>query len=71
MNDSITYLILALLCQSAALAFLGAAVPFLWGLDGLLPTLACLLGGALPVGGKRVGIILSGGNVDLDRLPWQ
>ena len=33
--------------------------------------LACLLAGALPVGGKRVGIILSGGNVDLDRLPWQ
>jgi len=21
--------------------------------------------------GKRVGLILSGGNVDLDRLPWQ
>jgi len=25
----------------------------------------------LSVSGKRVGIILSGGNVDLDRLPWQ
>jgi threonine dehydratase len=33
--------------------------------------LACLLGGAVPVNGKRVGVILSGGNVDLDRLPWQ
>ena len=33
--------------------------------------LACLLDGNLPVGGKRVGIIVSGGNVDLDRLPWQ
>ena len=21
--------------------------------------------------GKRVGLILSGGNIDLDRLPWQ
>jgi len=33
--------------------------------------LACLLEGALPVNGRRVGIIVSGGNVDLDRLPWQ
>jgi threonine dehydratase len=33
--------------------------------------LACLLEGALEVRGTRVGIILSGGNVDLDRLPWQ
>jgi threonine dehydratase len=33
--------------------------------------LACLLEGAVPVGGKRVGVILSGGNVDLDHLPWQ
>jgi len=33
--------------------------------------LACLLEGAVPVSGKRVGVILSGGNVDLDRLPWQ
>jgi threonine dehydratase len=27
--------------------------------------------GALGVAGMRVGIILSGGNLDLDRLPWQ
>ncbi len=33
--------------------------------------LACLLEGTLEVRGARVGIILSGGNVDLDRLPWQ
>jgi threonine dehydratase len=33
--------------------------------------LACLLDGDLPVGGKRVGVIVSGGNVDLDHLPWQ
>ena len=32
--------------------------------------LACLLEGTLDVAGKRVGIIISGGNVDLDRLPW-
>ena len=37
-----------------------AAVPF-----------ACLLEGTLEVRGMRVGIIVSGGNVDLDRLPWQ
>ena len=24
----------------------------------------------IDLGGLRVGIILSGGNVDLDRLPW-
>jgi threonine dehydratase len=33
--------------------------------------LACLLEGRFPAGGKRVGVILSGGNVDLDKLPWQ
>lgn len=33
--------------------------------------LACLLERTLGAGGARVGIILSGGNVDLDRLPWQ
>ncbi|HVW67864.1 MAG TPA: pyridoxal-phosphate dependent enzyme [Steroidobacteraceae bacterium] len=32
---------------------------------------AALLEGQLKVAGKRVGIILSGGNLDLDRLPWQ
>lgn len=36
-----------------------AAVPF-----------AALLEGALPVRDKRIGIILSGGNLDLDTLPW-
>jgi len=33
--------------------------------------LACLLEGTLDLRGRRVGIIVSGGNVDLDHLPWQ
>lgn len=33
--------------------------------------LAVLLERRLPVAGQRVGIVLTGGNVDLDRLPWQ
>lgn len=33
--------------------------------------LACLLERTLEVAGARVGIVLSGGNVDLDTLPWQ
>jgi threonine dehydratase len=33
--------------------------------------LAALLNGSLPVAGQRVGIILTGGNVDLQRLPWK
>src|SRR6185369_16936792 len=33
--------------------------------------LACVLERSLDIAGARVGIILSGGNVDLDRLPWQ
>ena len=33
--------------------------------------LGALQEGKLDVSGKRVGIILTGGNVDLDRLPWQ
>jgi len=32
--------------------------------------LACLLERTLAFPGRRVGIIISGGNVDLDRLPW-
>jgi len=32
---------------------------------------AALLEPDSPLRGKRVGVILSGGNVDLDRLPWQ
>ena len=31
---------------------------------------AALASGALDCGGKRVGVILSGGNVDLENLPW-
>jgi threonine dehydratase len=33
--------------------------------------LAALLNGSLAVAGQRVGIILTGGNVDLQRLPWK
>jgi threonine dehydratase len=33
--------------------------------------LAALLGRRIDLSGKRVGVILSGGNLDLDRLPWQ
>jgi threonine dehydratase len=32
--------------------------------------LAALLENKLDVNGKKVGIILSGGNIDLDKLPW-
>lgn len=32
--------------------------------------LAALLSDRLDVAGRRVGVIVSGGNVDLDRLPW-
>ncbi len=32
--------------------------------------LACLLEGTLDVRGLRAGVVVSGGNVDLDRLPW-
>jgi threonine dehydratase len=35
------------------------------------PPLGAILEGNLDVKGKRVGIILTGGNVDLDKLPWQ
>ncbi|MCB1186093.1 pyridoxal-phosphate dependent enzyme [bacterium] len=33
--------------------------------------LAALLSGRMDIAGKRIGVILTGGNVDLDRLPWQ
>jgi len=33
--------------------------------------LACLLEGSLALRGARVGVVISGGNVDLDALPWQ
>jgi threonine dehydratase len=33
--------------------------------------LACLIEGSLDAKGKRVGIIVSGGNVDMEHLPWQ
>ena len=33
--------------------------------------LAAMLEGTLDVRGQRVGVVITGGNVDLDRLPWQ
>ena len=33
--------------------------------------LAAALSGRLDIRGRRVGLILSGGNVDLDNLPWR
>ena len=33
--------------------------------------LACMLEGTLRLDGARTGVIVTGGNVDLDRLPWQ
>ena len=38
--------------------------------SGAVP-LACLLERRYPAAGLRIGVIVSGGNVDLDRLPWQ
>jgi threonine dehydratase len=32
--------------------------------------IAALLEGKVPVPGRRIGVIISGGNVDLDALPW-
>lgn len=32
--------------------------------------IAAMFEGRLPVPGRRIGVILSGGNVDLDALPW-
>lgn len=32
--------------------------------------LAVILDGKIDIEGKRIGIILSGGNVDFDSLPW-
>ena len=37
--------------------------------SGAVP-LGALLAGPGDFSGKRIGIILSGGNVDLDALPW-
>lgn len=31
---------------------------------------AAILSGRMPLAGRRVGVILTGGNVDLDALPW-
>ncbi len=53
-----------------------AAMRLLWQRAKLLvePSaavpLAALLSGALRAPGLRVGVILSGGNLDLDKLPW-
>jgi threonine dehydratase len=33
--------------------------------------LACLMERTLELPGREIGIVITGGNVDLDRLPWQ
>jgi threonine dehydratase len=33
--------------------------------------LAAIFEDRFEIVGKRVGVILTGGNVDLDRMPWQ
>jgi threonine dehydratase len=38
--------------------------------SGAVP-FAAVLAQAIDVKGKRIGVVLSGGNVDLDHLPWQ
>ena len=32
---------------------------------------AALLSGAVRLDGRKAGIVLTGGNVDLDNLPWR
>jgi threonine dehydratase len=31
---------------------------------------AAIMEGKVPAPGRRIGLILTGGNVDLDKLPW-
>ena len=38
--------------------------------SGVVP-LAAVLAAPEKFRGRRVGIVLTGGNVDLDKLPWQ
>ena len=53
-----------------------AAMRYVWGRMKIIiePSsavpIAALLDNRLEVSGKRVGVILTGGNVDLERLPW-
>lgn len=53
-----------------------AAMKFIWERAKIIiePSSATAVGllweKKIDLGGKRVGVILSGGNVDLDRLPW-
>ena len=54
-----------------------AAMRFIWERmkivvepSGAVPV-AGLLNGKIETKGKKIGVILSGGNADLDRLPWQ
>jgi len=52
------------------------AMRFLWERTKIMAEpssavpIAALLEGKVPVKGKRIGVIISGGNVDLDHLPW-
>ena len=51
----------------AAMQFFASRMKIVVEPTGSMP-LAALLRGKLPVQGKRVGVVVSGGNVDLDRL---
>ncbi|HEY1328820.1 MAG TPA: pyridoxal-phosphate dependent enzyme [Casimicrobiaceae bacterium] len=61
-------------CSEAAIV---RAMRLMWEHLGLVvePSsavpLACMLEGSLDLRGRRAGVIVTGGNVDLDRLPWQ
>ncbi len=53
----------------AAMRFLLERTKILVEASAAVPV-AALLEGAVPVEGQKVGVILSGGNADLDALPW-
>jgi len=63
--------------QTASEAAIVEAMRFTWERMKIVVETSCsvpfatLLEGRFDVAGKRVGILLTGGNVDLDRLPWQ
>ncbi|MCC7039620.1 MAG: pyridoxal-phosphate dependent enzyme [Burkholderiales bacterium] len=62
------------LCSEAAIV---AAMRLVWEKAKIViepssaVVFAAMLEGTLAVAGRRVGVIVTGGNVDLDRLPWQ
>ena len=61
----------ALLITRDGIASAGVRVSLAIALARARVPLACLIEHTLDLRGLRIGIVLSGGNVDLDRLPWQ